>query len=217
MNGTIFLGFINSLFRREMSLALDSVDYNHFSQSISQNHLKKIAEGSSLSALVDEAEKAVSIITKAFSTDDLLNVPKLQVMLDRISEVKMKIAVAIVYKQIYYETTWLGKVTKFILKLFCLWNGGYTSAIVQAEDFLLFWDSRLPVAKLSGEYLTRYFFPLVPVYWVQENLDMSKFYNYNPSRPIYFKGGLSVIRRIDKEGNFLKFSPPPGFINKGGL
>ncbi|NGX49353.1 MAG: hypothetical protein K940chlam5_00951 [Candidatus Anoxychlamydiales bacterium] len=96
---------------------------------------------------------------------------------------------AMIDKKEYYENHWVGKITRFILKFFNMWNNGFTTSIMKAEDFLLFWDSRVPVFKTAkGNYATRLFFVFTSVRWVRDNLDMSNFYNYTPSRTIKFTG-----------------------------
>ncbi len=131
-----------------------------------------------------------------------------QWQLDRLSDVKQRIAQAIVHKRDYYENTTLGKIVKFVLKCLCMWNNGNTAAITKAEDFLLYWDSRVPVYKQDGKYTSRYFWPLVPVSWVQEKLNTGNFYNYTPNRTIEIKGMLYGQRIIN--GNFQAL--PPGFV-----
>jgi hypothetical protein len=79
----------------------------------------------------------------------------------------------------------MGMVTRFFMKCFGMWNNGDTATIVKAEDFLIMYDSRLPLFKeSSGNYAPRCFFVLVHAAWVRDHLDTSRFYNYNPRRAI---------------------------------
>jgi hypothetical protein len=108
-----------------------------------------------------------------------------QWQIDRISEVKEHVAQALDQKKAYYDNHWMGIITKYVLDFFCMWNNGYTNSITTAEDFLFWWDSRLPIFKSShGEYETRFFFPLTPVSYIQEKLNTSQFYNYTSEREI---------------------------------
>lgn len=110
--------------------------------------------------------------------------------LDRLSVVKQRLAQAIVCKRDYYENTWMGSIAKWILKLFCLWNNGNTAPIRRAEDFLLRYDTRFPISKLSEKYQGVFFWPLLSHGWIRENLDLQNFYNYDPpSRAIEVQGG----------------------------
>ncbi len=126
-----------------------------------------------------------------WTAHDTTDIQARQWQFDNISEVKKLVAKAIVHKKEYYENHWFGKITSFILKFFNLWNNGFTTSIVKAEDFLLFWDSRVPVFKTAkGNYALRIFLtPLsTPIWWLHENLDMSNFYNYTPPRIVKFTG-----------------------------
>ncbi|HEX2582969.1 MAG TPA: hypothetical protein VHL30_02515, partial [Chlamydiales bacterium] len=123
--------------------------------------------------------------------------------IDRLSEVKQRLALAIVHKREYYENHWFGIITKIFLKLFCLWNNGNTSSIVAAEDFLLRYDLRYPVVKIFGNYVEPSFFtPMVDLDWYRHNLNIETFFNYNPpSRTI-------PVEKISP------FFQPPAFINQ---
>jgi hypothetical protein len=86
---------------------------------------------------------------------------------------------------LFYQNTLLGKITKFFLECFGMWNDGNTTAIVSAEDFLIKYDSRFPLTKDSkGNYCHKFFFFLTCATWVRNNLDVSRFYNYNLTRTI---------------------------------
>lgn len=102
---------------------------------------------------------------------------------DHLSHIKKRLANAIEYKLQYYNTTCLGRIMKFFLKLFCMWNGGETRSIRAAEDFLLKWDSNQPIVKITnpmapncGKYKQRRDFP-------NRQIDWSNFYNYTPIHP----------------------------------
>lgn len=109
-----------------------------------------------------------------------------QWQIDNISRVKRLLANAIDHKKDYYQNHWLGKITRFILTIFNMWNNGVTASISKTEDFLLSWDSRFPCIKdfCDGIYQEKCFFFLTYVRWVHENLDTSNFYNYTPMRTI---------------------------------
>jgi hypothetical protein len=112
--------------------------------------------------------------------------------LNRLSEVKQKLAKAIEIKRSYYDNNLFGVVTKYVLMLFGKWNNGDTADIVAAEDFLLLWDSRNPVYKIShpdnrnyGKYCNRLDFRT-------SDLDTSQYYNYNPKRLIEMENGQQI-------------------------
>ncbi len=162
--------------------------FRSFFEQTNPVNIQQYAKGKSLTNLVGLASDVIEVINRCnpildsqASNETVIKARQWQ--LNRISEVKQRIALAIENKQAYYDNDLVGIITKYILKLFCLWNDGYTTAIVKAEDFLYYWDSRNPVFNQGdGIYKSRFFFFLIPASWIQANLDTSKFYNYNPPK-----------------------------------
>lgn len=170
--------------------------YDSFIEYTSDSNIEGYANGWNLEKLIELTYKAYSVIQK---TNPILNhgasrtglIPGCQWGLDHLSDIKQRLSKAIEYKRDYYENTLMGMITKYILKCFGMWNGGDTAAIIEAEDFLIDHDSRLPLIKsYGGVYVRRTFFPLVPdqftstIWWVRSNLNTGSFYNYNPRRDI---------------------------------
>lgn len=104
--------------------------------------------------------------------------------LNRISEIKIRVRNAMDLKRRYYYEGWLGKITRIFLQYLGRWNNTYTTSILTAEDFLLFWDSRRPVYKCGEVYYERDFFRGVPALWVTQHLNLNDFFNYSPLRNI---------------------------------
>jgi hypothetical protein len=165
--------------------------YLRFFEYTDSPNLQSYAKGrASLGNLVHLAEKAYAIIKK---TNPILqngssqsdSISGRQWEINRLSEIKQRLANAIECKRLYYDNHFFGMITKCVLRFFGMWNNGDTAAIVKAEDFLIMYDSRLPLFKdHRGNYQTRLFAFLTPASWVRENLDTSQFYNYNPRREI---------------------------------
>lgn len=108
--------------------------------------------------------------------------------LDRLSDMKARLAQAIEYKKNYYQNHWFGKITQIFLEIFGLWNNGNTATIQRAEDNLLATDARNKLIKIDGKYeLCHFFFPLISTDWVRKTLYTDNFYNYNPGRRIEMK------------------------------
>ncbi len=154
------------------------------------SRIEGYGRGWNLGKLTDLAEKAYSVVCK---TNPILQegspqsavIPGRQWELNRLSYIKQQLAEAVKCKRAYYENTFMGMITRFFLKCFGMWNDGDTTAIIKAEDFLIMYDSRLPLYKESdGNYASRCFFPFTTASWVRDNLDTSRFYNYNPRRTI---------------------------------
>jgi hypothetical protein len=153
------------------------------------------ANGTSLTELADlftSVRNAIHVARLNISPDQRTQD---QWQLNRLSGAKERLAKAIVLKKSYYENNIFGIITKYVLMLFCMWNKGHTSDIIEAEDTLLFWDSRRPVGKISvpenpnhGKYFLRQDFD-------NSQLDTSRFYNYNPSRLIELASGEKIDYR----------------------
>lgn len=160
-------------------------NYNQFFAQTEPKEIEQYARGAYLAELAELATRARSVIHIARLQVYPNDIPAQdQWQLDQLSEVKKRLAQAIQLKRNYYEEHWFGIITKFFLKLIGQWNGGDTAAIVKAEDFLLFWDSRKPVMKISnynnvafGKYSVRGDFQTA-------HLNTSQFFNYNPCRAI---------------------------------
>ncbi|MBS0650665.1 MAG: hypothetical protein JSR93_05845 [Verrucomicrobia bacterium] len=163
---------------------------NNFELTAPEN-IENYANGSNLESL---AALAYSCRTVIQFTCPIINGQD-QWKLNRLSEVKERLAQAVECKRRYYDNHIFGIVTKYVLQFldcfgFKMWNNGDTAAIVTAENFLLFWDSRAPVyvninpdSLQYGEYSRRQDFP--PRTDIGGNpIDLSRFYNYNPRRMI---------------------------------
>jgi hypothetical protein len=160
---------------------------------------KNFFETGNLTKLVDLATQTIDIMNRcnpigaAYDNSRSLGVifnEKYQWLMDNISEVKKIVSCAINYKRKYYKEHWFGKITRFVLLCLGMWNNGYTSAIMKAEDFLLFWDSRIPLyeTKCGGTYRERCMFPLRSAKRLREQLNIEDFYNYTPLRQIKIAG-----------------------------
>ena len=166
----------------------DRKDYDAFIKATTGMQIRGYASGWNIEKLAQLAEKAYAVIRK---TNPILDEgsPQADVIrgrqweLNQLSDIKQRLANAIVQKRAYYDNHVLGMITKFFLKCIGKWNDGNTSSIVAAEDFLLKWDTRLPVSKnASGFYETRLFLPLTSAAWIRQNLNTDQFFNYNPMR-----------------------------------
>jgi hypothetical protein len=186
--------------------AWEKREYESFFEKTSR--LDRYAEGESLTDLVYLAERVEDVTDKCNPILDTYNnqtaewartISGRQWQLDRIGEVKKRLALAIVQKRRYYENTAWGQITKFFLEMFGMWNKGNTAAIVAAEDFLLRWDSRGALARSDGEkyeYGNCIFFTdhsYTNSNWVRNNLNTLHFYNYNPTRTVTIKGVYNLF------------------------
>ena len=189
-------------------------EFDRFFEYTSPENVQNYAQGWSLTNLVDLASKTISVIDRTnpiwdpngeVRTDEPTAIQARQWQLDRISEVKERLAGAIPLKKSYYDNHWFGVITKYVLWCFGMWNNGTTSAIKAAEDFLLFYDTRTPLFYSDQRYHVRFFFPMVPCYWVRNNLDTSRFFNYNPERTIEIdtRNGFSVDRGVQLPANWV--------------
>lgn len=184
---TLAVNAIPNCFNAEDSQVLNTfLTYTH------ADNLQNYANGWSLENLTSLAEKAYEVVKKSNpilqegSPQDAV-IPGRQWELTNLSVIKERLASAIPMKRSYYENHWFGKITRWFLDFFGLWNNGDTPAIIKAEDFLLRHDTRLPVYKDSdGNYRKVFFFFALSAdaEWVRTRLDTSRFYNYNPRRPI---------------------------------
>ncbi|MGE0670829.1 MAG: hypothetical protein AB7H48_01915 [Parachlamydiales bacterium] len=173
-------------------------DYETFFEWTNTENITSYANGASLTNLTSLADRILSAIERANpfwpQGEDRVDQPTAirarQWQMDRLSDVKERLGQAVDQKRSYYENHWFGIVTQYFLKCFCMWNDSNTAAITTAEDFLLRYDSRYPVRRHSdvmqcvpytGSYDQQYyFFFLTPFTWLQDNLDLTRFYNYNP-------------------------------------
>lgn len=197
--------------------------HESFFKQTNKPSIKDYASGGNLTKLVALAEDVIwglnlcNPICPTYPADnDQINnpintIPARQWQIDYISLVKGNLAKAIKYKKSYYDNHWFGIITKFFLKCFFLWNNGYTRAITEAEDLLLFWDSRVPLEKVNNKYsIRRDFFIYTPIHWIQEKLDTSNFYNYNTSRKLEIKGPVTIVD--DSTGKTIQPVLPPNFV-----
>ncbi|MBS0652281.1 MAG: hypothetical protein JSR39_02000 [Verrucomicrobia bacterium] len=165
--------------------------YEQFFELTSPENIENYANGSNLESLTDLANRCRTVIDL---TCPIINGQQ-QWKLNHLSEVKQRLAQAVECKRRYYDNHIFGIVTKYVLQFlecfgFKTWNNGDTAAIMTAENFLLFWDSRAPLFVIShpdnpryGEYSRRQDFP--PRRDIGDALiDLSRFYNYNPRREI---------------------------------
>ncbi len=183
----------------------DKMDYDHFFEYTDNANISSYSRGGSLTTLTELAEKTwyVTQMVNPLKEERFLmggTVPMMQWDLDHLSEIKGRLAKAIECKREYYDNHLFGIATKYVLKLFRMWHDGDTADIQCAEDFLIRYDSRMAMEKdAQGNYRTRsYFFggwtlvnPLSPIRlpspsaeWVRQNLNVSRFHNYNPKRAI---------------------------------
>jgi hypothetical protein len=178
----------------------DTSSYHAFFDRIQPSQLSKFSSHSSLSDLVELAYKVVFLLDKinpicnsmVGSLDDPVYVRSKQWQLDRISEIKKGVAEAMEHKKTYYDSHWLGIITKCVLKCLGKWDNGNTASIRKAEDFLLRWDSRCPVSKIPQlpDYSEHEIFVwLLPTDSMRRVVNTSTFYNYTPSRIIPLKNG----------------------------
>lgn len=159
----------------------DKNTYNLFFACTSNENIQNYSKGCSLKKLTSLAQKAYDVVLKTNPNQSKYKISELQWQLDRLSEIKQRLASAIPYKEEYYENHWFGTITKYFLKCFCLWRGGSTGAIIEAENFLIKADSRF----YERAFL---FSPVLASYWVRENLDLTGFFNYNTPKERYDKG-----------------------------
>ena len=150
------------------------------------------ANGASLEYLTELAHSVRGILTRCRSKVSLDGQTANQWELNHLSEVKQRLANAIEMKRGYYENHLFGIISKYVLIVLGRWNNGDTPAIVTAEDFLLYWDSRRPVRKIShpnnpafGKYSLRPEFRIV-------TYDTTRYFNYNPQRIIEMASGEQV-------------------------
>ncbi|MBS0604881.1 MAG: hypothetical protein JSS60_07580 [Verrucomicrobia bacterium] len=164
--------------------------YDLFMDYSSSTNIEGYAKGWNLEKLVDLAEKAYDVVAKSNpilqeGSPQSSVIPGRQWELNRLSDIKQRLAQAVEHKRGYYDNSIMGIITKYFLKCFGMWNDGETAAIVKAEDFLIRYDTRLPLFKdARGNYVSRCFFPLTSASWVRNTLDTTRFYNYNPRRAI---------------------------------
>jgi hypothetical protein len=69
---------------------------------------------------------------------------------DKISEIKKRLGAAVQLQREYYDTTWMGSVSKFFLKLTGQWNNGDTAAIQSALHKLYRWDFEQPLCNIPA-------------------------------------------------------------------
>lgn len=121
--------------------------------------------------------------------DQLESMTASQWELDRLSEMKVRLAQAIEQKKSYYQNHWFGKITQCFLKIFGLWDNSNTPAIKNAEKRLFATDTRNKLIKDGKEYqICIFFYPAVFTEDVRNKLNTTHFYNYNPNRRIKLKG-----------------------------
>ena len=166
--------------------------YEQFFEQTDPNNIDRFAKGSNLEELAELASSMRSIIHGSRLNISLDHNVQDQWELNRLSEVKERLTQAIDMKRSYYDNHLFGIITKYVLMLFGQWNNGDTAAIVSAEDFLLTWDSRKPVMKIShpenpsfGKYFQRRDF-------VTSHRDTSHYFNYNPRRLIEMENGERI-------------------------
>lgn len=172
-------------------------DYEQFFELTAPENIENYANGSnleSLAALANRCRVVIDLSCPVHLGQELIDGQQ-QWKLNRLSEVKERLSQAVECKRRYYDNHIFGIVTKYVLQFldcfgFKMWNNGDTAAIVTAENFLLFWDSRAPLFVISnpdnpnyGNYSRRQDFP--PRRDIGDTpIDLSRFYNYNPRRTI---------------------------------
>src|SRR5262249_5924481 len=100
--------------------------YERFFEYTNDDNIQSYARCASLTNLVDLAEKAYSIVEKVNPRlqAGAPAAPQRQWDLDRLSEIKQRLAKAIDCKRAYYENHFFGIITKYVLKCFDMWNNG---------------------------------------------------------------------------------------------
>lgn len=162
-------------------------NYNAFEAATTPNKIAKIAKGGNLGKLVDLAEKAewaaqISNPCKpgTVGKPNFEEKRKIydQFVIDRVSEIKVKLAQAVDQKKAYYDKTIIGKIKKLFLKISGKWNDGHPASIKKAENFLfthniaratshvgyVFRDPRTDIG--NGRIFSK-------------DVDLSNFYNYD--------------------------------------
>ncbi len=165
--------------------------YERYYDWTSPENIQSYASGASLENLAKLAIQCQVVIEfgscpiSGTSDADVLN--QRQWKVNQLSDVKQRLAQAIVCKRSYYDNHPFGIITKYVLKFldqfgFKLWNNGDTAAIVAAEDFLLMWDSRLPVIRRTYNDLYGEYAGFSPRGFGAT--DLSRYYNYTTQRII---------------------------------
>lgn len=138
-----------------------------------------------LNKLIVLAGHAFAIVQKTNPFPEAQEIPKRQWDLNQLSDIKKQVAEAIDRKRAYYESTICGRIAKCFLRLFGKWNSGDTKELLKAEDFLIAFDSRMPLVKNGdGTYSIKSFFPTRDASWMRSHLNTQSFYNYNPRRAV---------------------------------
>lgn len=199
----LFLRGIMSVYRPNFSYAPNPEqaqrDYGAFFEATNGDSIQAQAKGN-LSGLVDLAEKVAQAIhdSNPFwdrKAPDDQNVDKkraYQWHFDQLAEVKSHLYSALLIKKVYYLRDLIGQITRFVLKLFCMWNNGTTAAVRKAEDFLLLHDTGYPV-KPIGEDL---YVHAPSVDWVcasTANIEFRRANDYSCPREINVKNGTNYM------------------------
>jgi hypothetical protein len=169
----------------QVTSVYDQARYDRFLKNTDATNISRYACGASLKELVNLAETAVQVVQKNSPTHP-------EFWRVEIFQIKKNLAKAIQMKQDYYENHSIGRIVKRVLEFFGCWNNGNTAAIVAAEDFLLFWDSRCPVRKISDRSLATFgkYEKLDNI--STEGLSKEQIYNYNPTRLIELSDGTNL-------------------------
>jgi hypothetical protein len=158
--------------------------YRKFTELTEGNGIDAYGRGANLQKLAKLAFSMRNVIHICRLDISLNHQVQEQWQLNRLSEVKEKLSKAIAMKRSYYDGHLLGVITKYFLMLVWKWNSGDTEAIIAAEDFLLAWDSRKPVMKISNRENSHYGLYYTRQDFRTSDLDTSHYYNYNPRRLI---------------------------------
>lgn len=118
--------------------------YKEFIDETSEKEVEHYQKGGNLSKLVDLAEATIIVIHTAnpfaMNAEIKTNKEHDQWELDSISDVKKRVAKALEQKKIYYDHTFMGKLSKLLLKITNQWKDGHPPAIKKAEDFLMSYE-----------------------------------------------------------------------------
>jgi len=160
--------------------------YERFFELTNDKNIHLYAKGANLSHLTKLATTCRNVIqicnpvgcSKDLFPSERSSKSVVEWELQHLSKVKERLAKAIELKRNYYQHTIIGVIKQLFLRLFGLWNNGDTPSVMEAEDFLIFWDSKAPLFKgKDGKYFPRQDFPH------PKDVDTSHFFNYTPRQP----------------------------------
>jgi hypothetical protein len=160
------------------------------------SEIKGYSRGVNLTDLVAHAREVCKILEGSnpfcthLSSEEPNAIQAVQWHLDHLSDIKLRVAGAILHKKAYYTSSCIGIITRYFLQFFRMWNNGKTAAIATAEKFLCEYDSRRPVVQFVNQdsgaaprTTLLNFFANISLDWILKNKLDTNFYNY----PKYIK------------------------------